>query len=313
MKYLISGGAGFIGSSIAERILSLGDEVRVLDNFSTGREENLSDIKDDIELIRGDLRDFETVKSAVAGVDYVLYQGALPSVPRSITDPITTADVNTGGTLNILKASLDAGVKRVVTASSSSIYGNSPTLPKVEDMVMNPLSPYAVSKMAAELYCRNFYKVYGLETVALWYFNVFGPKQDPTSQYSAVIPLFFSLMKSGKSPTIHGDGTQSRDFTNIANVVDANLEACFAENAAGEMFNIGYGENHTLLSLVENINRILVNSIEPIFGETRQGDVKHSLADISKARAILGYEPSVSFAEGLKIYFETEENIPVAQ
>jgi len=309
MKYLITGGAGFIGSNIAEKILSFGDEVRLFDNFSTGREENLNDIRDDIEFIRGDLRDFESVMSAVAGVDFVLHQGALPSVPRSITDPITTADVNTGGTLNILKASLDAGVKRVVTASSSSVYGNSPTLPKVEDMVMNPLSPYAVSKMAAELYCRNFYKVYGLETVALRYFNVFGPKQDPTSQYSAVIPLFFSLMKSGKSPIIHGDGTQSRDFTYIANVVDANLKACIAENAAGEMFNIGYGENHTLLSLVENINEILGSSIEPIFGETRQGDVKHSLADISKARSILGYQPSVSFADGLKIYFETEEKV----
>ena len=313
MRYLITGGAGFIGSNIAERILSLGDEVRILDNFSTGREENLNDIKDEIELIRGDLRDFETVKSVVTGVDYVLHQGALPSIPRSIADPITTADVNTGGTLNILKASVDAGVKRVVAASSSSIYGNLPILPTVEEMATNPLSPYAVSKLAAELYCRNFYKIYGLETVALRYFNVFGPKQDPTSQYSAVIPLFFNLMKSGKSPTIHGDGTQSRDFTNIANVVDANLKACTAENAAGEVFNIGSGENHTLLSLVENINQILSSSIEPKFGELRQGDVKHSLADISKARTILGYEPSISFAEGLKIYFETEENAPVTQ
>ena len=311
MKYLITGGAGFIGSNIAERILSLGDEVRILDNFSTGMEENLSSFKNDIELIRGDLRDFETVKKAVSGVDYVLHQGALPSVPRSIADPITTADVNTGGTLNVLKASLDAGVKRVVAASSSSIYGNSPTLPKVEAMPMNPMSPYAVAKMAAELYCRNFYKVYGLETVALRYFNVFGPKQDPTSQYSAVIPLFFSLMKSGKRPTIYGDGSQSRDFTFVANVIDANLKACTAENAVGEMFNIGYGENHTLLDLVENINQILGSSIEPIFGETREGDVKHSLADISKARSILGYEPSVAFAEGLEIYFETEEKLLV--
>jgi len=309
MKYLITGGAGFIGSNIAEKVLSMGDEVRILDNFSTGREENLNLIKNDIDLIRGDLRDYETVKKAASGMDYVLHQGALPSVPRSIADPITTSDVNTGGTLNILKASLDAGVKRVVAASSSSIYGNSPTLPKVEDMPMNPMSPYAVAKMAAELYCRNFYHVYGLETVALRYFNVFGPKQDPTSKYSAVIPLFFDLMKSGKSPTIHGDGSQSRDFTNIANVVDANLKACTARGAAGEMFNIGYGENHTLLSLVENINHILGVSIEPIFGETRQGDVKHSLADISKARSILGYEPSVDFKEGLQVYFEVEEKI----
>ncbi len=214
--------------------------------------------------------------------------------------------MNTGGTLNILKAALDEGVQRVVAASSSSIYGNSPTLPKVEDMPMNPLSPYAVAKMAGELYCKNFYRVYGLETVALRYFNVFGPKQDPTSQYSAVIPLFFGLMKEGKSPTIHGDGKQSRDFTFIDNVIDANLKACTAEGAAGEMFNVGYGEKHNLLRLVENINNILNISIEPIFGEPRQGDVKHSLADISKARSILGYEPAISFVEGLRIYFEKQ-------
>jgi len=311
MKYLITGGAGFIGSNLAEKLLNLGEEVRILDDFSTGREENLAAIKDDVELIRGDLRDYETVRKSVAGMDYVLHQGALPSVPRSIQDPITTADVNTGGTLNILKAALDEGVQRVVAASSSSIYGNSPTLPKVEDMPMNPLSPYAVAKMAGELYCRNFYRVYGLETVALRYFNVFGPKQDPTSQYSAVIPLFFSLMKEGKSPTIHGDGKQSRDFTFIDNVVDANLKACTAEGAVGEMFNVGYGEKHTLLRLVENINNILEMSIEPIFGEPRQGDVKHSLADISKARAILGYEPTVSFMEGLTIYFDKEELVAV--
>ena len=311
MNYLITGGAGFIGSNLAEKLLTLGEEVRILDDFSTGREENLEEIKDHVELIRGDLRDYETVRKSVAGMDYVLHQGALPSVPRSIQDPITTADVNTGGTLNILKASLDEGVQRVVAASSSSIYGNSPTLPKVEDMTMNPLSPYAVAKMAGELYCRNFYSVYGLETVALRYFNIFGPKQDPTSEYSAVIPLFFSLMKEGKSPAIHGDGTQSRDFTFIDNVVDANLKACTAEGAVGEMFNIGYGEKHTLLSLVENINNILSSSIEPVFGEPRQGDVKHSLADISKARSILGYEPTVSFMEGLRIYFEKEELVAV--
>ena len=311
MNYLITGGAGFIGSNLAEKLLNLGEEVRILDDFSTGREENLADIKDDVELIRGDLRDYETVRKSVTGIDYVLHQGALPSVPRSIQDPITTADVNTGGTLNILKAALDEGVQRVVAASSSSIYGNSPALPKVEDMPMNPLSPYAVAKMAGELYCRNFYRVYGLETVALRYFNVFGPKQDPTSQYSAVIPLFFSLMKEGKSPTIHGDGKQSRDFTFIDNVVDANLKACTAEGAVGEMFNIGYGEKHTLLRLVENINNILNTSIEPVFGEPRQGDVKHSLADISKARTILGYEPTVSFMEGLRIYFDKEELVAV--
>ena len=311
MNYLITGGAGFIGSNLVEKLLTLGEEVRILDDFSTGREENLEEIKDDVELIRGDLRDYEAVRKSVAGMDYVLHQGALPSVPRSIQDPITTADVNTGGTLNILKASLDEGVQRVVAASSSSIYGNSPTLPKVEDMTMNPLSPYAVAKMAGELYCRIFYTVYGLETVALRYFNVFGPKQDPASQYSAVIPLFFKLMKEGKSPTIHGDGTQSRDFTFIDNVVDANLKACTAVGAAGEMFNIGYGEKHTLLSLVENINDILSLSIEPVFGEPRQGDVKHSLADISKARSILGYEPTVSFMEGLRIYFEKEELVAV--
>ena len=306
MKFLITGGAGFIGSNIAERILTLGNEVRILDDFSTGREENLSDFISDVELIRGDLRDLDVVSKAVTGMDYVLHQGALPSVPRSIKDPITTNDVNTGGTLNILKASLEKGVKRVICASSSSVYGNSPTLPKDESMPMNPLSPYAVAKMAAESYCRNFYKVYGLETVALRYFNVFGPKQDPNSQYSAVIPLFFGLMKEGTSPTIYGDGLQSRDFTFITNVIDANLKACTADGAAGQMFNIGYGKQHTLLNLVENINEIMSTSIEAIFGENRQGDVKHSLADISKARLILGYEPEITFKEGLKIYFETE-------
>ena len=306
MKFLITGGAGFIGSNIAERILTLGNEVRILDDFSTGREENLSDFISDVELIRGDLRDLDVVNKAVTGMDYVLHQGALPSVLRSIKDPITTNDVNTGGTLNILKASLEKGVKRVICASSSSVYGNSPTLPKDESMPMNPLSPYAVAKMAAESYCRNFYKVYGLETVALRYFNVFGPKQDPNSQYSAVIPLFFGLMKEGTSPTIYGDGLQSRDFTFITNVIDANLKACTAEGAAGQMFNIGCGKQHTLLNLVENINEIMSTSIEAIFGENRQGDVKHSLADISKARLILGYEPEITFKEGLKIYFETE-------
>jgi len=306
MRYLITGGAGFIGSNIAERLLTLGEEVRIFDDFSTGKEENLSEMINDVELIRGDLRDFETVSKAVSGMDYVLHQGALPSVPRSIEDPINTGDVNTGGTLNILKASLEKGVKRVVYASSSSIYGNSPTLPKEETMPMNPLSPYAVAKMAAESYCRNYYGVYGLETVTLRYFNVFGPKQDPTSQYSAVIPLFFSLMKEGTSPTIHGDGLQSRDFTYIANVIDANLKACKADRAEGEMFNIGYGEKHTLLSLVEIINEILGSAVEPVFGPERKGDVKHSLADISKARSILGYEPEISFKEGLRLYFESE-------
>lgn len=302
MKYLITGGAGFIGSNIVKELLRRKEKVRVLDNFATGKRENLFEFKgnQNFELIEGDLRSFHIVRNAVKKVDYILHQGALPSVPRSINDPITTNDVNILGTLNILEAAKEFGVKRVVYASSSSVYGNSEKLPKDEDMPVAPLSPYALSKYTAERYCQIYYKIYGLETVVLRYFNVFGPNQDPTSQYSAVIPKFIKLIKEGKSPIIYGDGTQSRDFTYVANVVKANLLACEAGGVAGEVINIACGERYTLLQLVENINKIFGKNIEPVFEKERVGDVKHSLAGIEKAKKLLNYQPSIDFNEGLK-------------
>lgn len=299
-RYLVTGGAGFIGSNIVEELVERNKSVRVLDNLSTGRRENIEPFMDKIEFIEGDLRDLDTVRKAVDGVDYVLHQGALPSVPRSIDEPLTTNEVNVNGTLNVLISARDAGVKRVVYASSSSIYGNSEVLPKREDMPPNPLSPYAISKLAGENYCRIFYQIYGLETVCLRYFNVFGPRQDPTSQYSAVIPKFINAVLNGSRPTIYGDGKQSRDFTYVANVVQANLLACEAEGVAGELFNVACGERYTLLDLVAELNRILDKDIEPIFAEPRKGDVKHSMADISKAQSLLGYDKLVDFKSGMR-------------
>jgi len=301
MKYLVTGGAGFIGSNIVKELLKRGEQVRVIDNFVTGKRENLFEFKTDtnFELIEGDLRSFHIVRNAVKGVDYILHQGALPSVPRSINDPITTNDVNILGTLNILEAAKEFGVKRVVYASSSSVYGNSEKLPKVEDMPVSPLSPYALSKYTAERYCQIYYKIYGLETVVLRYFNVFGPNQDPSSQYSAVIPKFIKLMKEDKQPIIYGDGKQSRDFTYVENVMEANLLACRKDGVAGEVFNIACGERYTLIQLVENINKILKKNIKPIFEKKRVGDVKHSLASITKAIKLLDYNPSINFQIGL--------------
>ncbi|HEC91943.1 MAG TPA: SDR family oxidoreductase [Candidatus Atribacteria bacterium] len=306
MKYLITGGAGFIGSNIVKELLRRGKQVRVLDNFATGKRENLFEFKNNpnFELIEGDLRSFHIVRSSVKGVDYILHQGALPSIPRSIDDPITTNNVNILGTLNILEAGKEFGVKRVVYASSSSVYGDSKVLPKTEDMPVQPLSPYALSKYAGERYCQIYYKIYGLETVCLRYFNVFGPNQNPTSQYSAVIPKFIKLMKEGKSPTIYGDGTQSRDFTYVSNVVEANLLACQKDGVAGEIFNIACGEKHTILQLVDTINQILGRNIKPIFEKERVGDVKHSLAEIEKAKRMLGFKVICRFEEGLKKLIE---------
>ncbi len=297
MKYLVTGGAGFIGSNIVKELLRRKEQVRVLDNFATGKRQNLFEFKNNpnFELIEGDLRSFHIVRNAVKGMDFILHQGALPSVPRSINDPITTNDVNILGTLNILEAAKEFGVKRVVYASSSSVYGNSATLPKVEDMPLQPLSPYALSKYTGERYCQIYYKIYGLETVVLRYFNVFGPNQDPTSEYSAVIPKFIKLMKENKQPIIYGDGTQSRDFTYVANVAEANLLACNADNAVGEVFNIACGKRYTVLQLVETINKILGKNIEPVFEKERIGDVKHSLAGIEKAKRMLNYQSSIYF------------------
>ena len=299
--YLVTGGAGFIGSNIIERLLKEGEGVRVLDNFSTGKRENILPFLDRIELIEGDIRSFHIVRESVEGVDFVLHQAALPSVPRSLKDPITTNEVNVVGTLNTLFAAKEAGVKRLVLASSSSIYGNSNVLPKREDMTPDPISPYAVSKLASEKYCQVFSKNYDLETVCLRYFNVFGPRQDPDSQYSGVIPKFIAAIKQGKTPTIYGDGTQSRDFTYVANVVEANLLACKADDAVGEVFSIACGERQSLIDLVDNLNRILGKDAKPVFAESRKGDVKHSLADIQKAKRILGYRVIVDFLCGLEL------------
>jgi len=302
MKYLVTGGAGFIGSNIVKELLRQGQEVRALDNFATGKRENILPLLKNpkLTLIEGDLRSFHIARAAVKGVDYILHQGALPSVPRSINDPITSNDVNVLGTLNILEAAREFGVKRVVCASSSSIYGNSETLPKVETMPVNPMSPYALTKYAQERYCQIFHQLYGLETVSLRYFNVFGPNQDPTSQYSAVIPKFIRLIQQEREPIIYGDGLQSRDFTFVENNVWANIQACTAEKAAGEVINIACGERYTLLDLVRMINEIMGKSVEPRFEPERPGDVKHSLAGIEKAKQLLGYEVRVDFRAGLQ-------------
>ena len=301
MIYLITGGAGFIGSNIVNELLLRKEKVRVLDNFATGRHKNISAFNKDknFELIEGDLRSFHIVREAVKGVDFILHQGALPSVPRSINDPITTNDVNILGTLNILEAAKEFGVKRVVYASSSSIYGNSIELTKTEDLPVMPLSPYAISKYTGERYCQIYYDLYGLETVCLRYFNVFGPNQDPTSQYSAVIPKFIKAIMNDLSPIIFGDGSQSRDFTFVQNNVSANLLACFSNEAIGEVINIACGKSFSVIELVNEINKVLNKDIEPIFNKPKKGDIKQSLADIRKAKKLLNYDVKVQFVEGI--------------
>ena len=297
--YLITGGAGFIGSNLTHALLNRGDEVRVLDNFSTGRHANVADIVNEVEIIEGDLRDAGSCKQAVAGVDYVLHLASIPSVEHSVLHPDLCMEVNVNATINLLLAARDANVKRLVFASSSAIYGDSPVLPKSEEMKPLPPSPYAVGKLAAEHSCQIFYKLYGLETVCLRYFNVFGPRQDPTSQYSAVIPLFARAMLSGKAPIIFGDGLQSRDFTYVNDIIQANLLAVSAPDVAGQVFNIACGQSQTLLDLVAALNAVLNTSIEPVHAPPRQGEVKHSVADISRAEKLLGYKVGTTFAEGL--------------
>jgi UDP-glucose 4-epimerase len=299
-RYLVTGGSGFIGSNIVIELLKRGQEVRVLDNFSTGRRQNLTEVIDKVELFEGDLRSAGIVRSAVKGIDYILHLGALPSVPRSISDPEASTQTNVNGTLNLLMAARDASVRRVILASSSSIYGDVAAEYKVETMPPNPLSPYAVSKIAAEYYFQVFNRVYGLETVCLRYFNVFGPRQDPASQYSAVIPKFIKAISRDQSPIIFGDGSQSRDFTYVYNVVHANLLAAETPGISGEVFNIACGTNINLLQLVELINSILKKNINPILHPARVGDVRHSRADISKAQNRLNYQVAVDFETGLK-------------
>ena len=299
LRILVTGGAGFIGSHLVVALLRRGDDVRVLDNFSTGFRSNLASVDGEFELLEGDLRSYERVHAAVRGCDAVLHQGALPSVPRSVQDPLTSSEINIGGTLNVLLTARDEGVRRVVVASSSSVYGDTPGLPRVETMAASPLAPYAVAKLAAEQYALSFHRVYGLETVALRYFNVFGPRQDPASQYSAVIPRFIVALQLGQAPQIFGDGEQSRDFTFIDDVVQANLRALDAPDAGGRAFNIACGRQRSLNELVRILNELLGTEIEPRHAPPRPGDVRHSLADITLARRLLSYEPSVDFEDGL--------------
>ena len=304
VKVLVTGGGGFIGSHIVDRLLADGHGVRVLDNFATGRRENLLDVLSDIELVEGDIQSYERVHNAVSGCEVVLHQGALPSVPRSVQDPLTSNATNVTGTLNVLLAARDSGVRRVVYASSSSIYGANPELPKHEALLPQPISPYAVAKLAGEGFCRSFHEVFGLETVALRYFNVFGPRQDPLSQYSAVVPNFITALTGGGQPVVYGDGEQSRDFTYVGNVVDGNVLAMSAEGVAGKLYNLAAGERTSLNELLRHIGSLVGNEADARYEAARLGDVKHSHADVSAARRDLGYSPSVTVEEGLRLTLE---------
>ncbi len=298
--YVVTGGGGFIGSHIVEELLRRKQTVKILDDFSTGKRENVAPFKNDAEIIEADLAGAASLGQALKGVDYVIHQAAIPSVPKSMIDPVKSHRANVNGTLNLLVACRDAGVRRVVYASSSSLYGDSPTLPKHEDMTPNPLSPYGAQKLFGEMYCQVFTKAYGLETVSLRYFNVFGPRQDATSQYSGVLALFIPAVLMDRRPAIYGDGLQSRDFTYVQNVVEANLLACTVPGVAGQVFNIACGDRITVNSMLQQINKITGKDIHPIYAEARAGDIKHSQADIARARGRLGYEPKVSFEEGLR-------------
>jgi UDP-glucose 4-epimerase len=303
-KVLVTGGGGFIGSNLVRGLLERGDSVRILDNFATGNRANLSGLEDDIEVIEGELRSYERVHNAVRGVDVVFHQGALPSVPRSVHDPLTTNAVTIEGTLNVLLAARDENVQRVVYASSSSVYGNSGTLPRTETQQPDPISPYAVAKLAAERYCVSFHRVYDLETVALRYFNVFGPRQDPKSQYAAVVPRFLAAIDDGRPVPIHGDGTQSRDFTYVANVVQANLLAGESQGAGGTVLNIATGRQASVNELADAIGAVLGKPVERHHLPVRNGDVRDSWADVSEAKRVLGYEAAVSLEEGLRLTSE---------
>jgi len=302
-RYLVTGGAGFIGSHIAETLLKQGESVRVFDNYITGRKSNLDALKGlpgTLEILAGDLRDMVAVRAAVVGTEVVFHQGALASVPRSIADPVLSLETNVNGTQNVLLAARDAGVRRVVYASSSSVYGNSPTMPKHEEMPTAPISPYGVQKLSGELLCGVFTRVYELETVALRYFNVFGPRQDPTSEYAAVIPRFLTALLEKRRPIVFGDGEQTRDFTYIENVVQANLLAATSKEAIGQAMNVGCGELVSLNSVLQIAGELLGVRPEIEYREPRSGDVRDSLADISKAKRLLGYTPQVKFAQGLE-------------
>ena len=301
MKVLVTGGGGFIGSHTVDRLLADGHEVRVLDNFATGRRENLLEVLSDVDLVEGDIQSYERVSNAVRGCEIVIHQGALPSVPRSVQDPLTSNATNVTGTLNVLLASRDFGVKRVIYASSSSIYGANPELPKHERLVPQPISPYAVAKLAGEGFCRSFWEVFGLETVALRYFNVFGPRQDPLSQYAAVIPNFITALMNGRPVRVFGDGEQSRDFTYVGNVVEGNVLAMAAEGVGGKVFNVAAGQRTSLNELLQTLERLAGRHVDPVYDDPRPGDVRHSQADISAAGRELGFRPQVSVEEGLRL------------
>jgi UDP-glucose 4-epimerase len=304
MKTLVTGGGGFIGSNLVRALLERGDDVRVLDNFSTGNRANLADLAAEVEIVEGELRSYERVHAATRGVEVVFHQGALPSVPRSVQDPLTTAAVNTEGTLNVLLAARDEGIRRIVAASSSSVYGNSDELPRVETQNPDPISPYGVSKLAAERYCVSFNRVYRLETVALRYFNVFGPTQDPSSQYAAVVPRFITTIADGRPVPIYGDGEQKRDFTYVSNVVEANLLAAEADGVAGTIVNVATGRATTVHELADTIGSILGLSVERELHPARTGDIRDSYAEVTRARELLGWEARVGLEDGLRIAAE---------
>ncbi len=298
--YLVTGGAGFIGSNIVTALVDKGRQVRVLDNFSSGRKENLAPVWDDIELIEGDIRDLTTVQRSLQGVEYVLHQAAVPSVPRSIEDPLESNASNITGTLNVLLASKESRVRRFIFASSSSVYGDTPVLPKTEHMPPSLLSPYALNKLTGEYYCKLFSSIYGLETVSLRYFNVFGPRQNPESEYAAVIPKFITAFLLKRPAVIYGDGEQTRDFTYIDNVVEANLLALEAPQVAGQIVNIASGERISLNQLVAHLEALTGENLPPTYTDPRVGDVRHSLADITLAGELLGYHPLVDWKTGLQ-------------
>lgn len=299
-KFLVTGGAGFIGSNICRELVKQGCFVRVVDNFLTGQRRNISDISDKIEFIEGDMGDRRIARSSMKDIEVVLHQGALPSVPRSVEDPAATHRHCVNATFTLLLAARDAGVKRFVYAASSSAYGDSPSLPKVETMPASPLSPYAAAKLAGEYYSSIFFRVFGLETISLRYFNVFGPYQDPSSQYAAAIPAFVTAILKNEKPTVYGDGEQSRDFTYVENVVQANLLAAGARHTSGEIVNIACGQAVTVNEIIDLINHIEGKNIKPIYTDPRPGDVKHSLADVSLAEKLIGYKPNIPFREGLR-------------
>lgn len=300
MRFVVTGGAGFIGSHLVRALVDAHHDVVIIDDFSTGHRENIAEMLADVTLVEGSVSDLAACVRACAGATYVLHQAALPSVPRSVKDPVRSHEVNATGTLNVLIAARDAGVRRVVYAGSSSVYGNTPTLPKHEDMPPRPMSPYAVSKLAGEGYCRAFHATYGLETVVLRYFNVFGPRQDPRSQYSGVIARFIDAALGDQVPTVYGDGEQTRDFTYVENVVRANLLACEAAAAAGGVFNIGCGTRVSVNELWTRVSRIMGRAAQPNYDVQRASDVRDSQADITRAKSVLGYEPVITLGDGLE-------------